>query len=596
MLKWSVLALIGVLLLRAYDPWPIETLRLKYLDVLITSKEQSQSQTVSLYNIDETELSIGGQWPWPRQQLAELSRNLFNSGAVAVVYSVLFPEEDRFGGDEEFAQSMVEVPTFLSAVATTDTDRQDGWQIGVATMGNVLDNALSYSGILPNIQVLQDAAAGTGIVNSTPEVDGLVRRLPMIIRVGDNLYPSLGLDVLRGLASGEPSYQARGSDAGIEAVRVPGFDTVFTDQAGRVWVDWSITFPQEPIAGTIVFVGVTAAGVSPMVPSPVGQLFPHQIQASLFETLLNGTSPVRPDWALALEMAIILLLGAGVAWLSVYLSVYWVPAAIFCIGAVTVSGSLWAYLRFGILLDAAVPTLSIALLGSTGTAQRMISEYRLKLQIRGMFGTYVSPKLVKQLEDNPDLMRLGGETRTVTIMFADIVNFTPLSERLQDDPQKLVFLINRLLTKLSREILENDGTIDKFQGDCVMAGWNMLGEDCPDHEEKALVAASGMVKALQDFNVEIEAEGFPRLDIGIGINTGRCVVGNMGSEDRFDFSMLGDDVNLAARLEVATRRVGRRVLVGEKTAKKALSICEYVDKISVKGKEDLIDVYSIRGC
>jgi adenylate cyclase len=328
----------------------------------------------------------------------------------------------------------------------------------------------------------------------------------------------------------------------------------------------------------------------------VGQLFPHQIQASLFETLLNGTSPVRPDWALALEMAIILLLGAVVAWLSGHLSVYWVPAAIFCIGAVTVSGSLWAYLRYGILLDAAVPTLSVAILGSTGTAQRMISEYRLKLQIRGMFGTYVSPKLVKQLEDNPELMRLGGETRTVTIMFADIVNFTPLSERLQDDPQKLVFLINRLLTKLSREILENDGTIDKFQGDCVMAGWNMLGEYCPNHEEKALVAAEGMVKALQDFNVEIEAEGFPRLDIGIGINTGRCVVGNMGSEDRFDFSMLGDDVNLAARLEVATRRVGRRVLVGENTAKKALSICEYVDKISVKGKEGLIDVYSIRGC
>jgi len=595
-LKWSILVLIGVLVLRAWDPWPIETLRLKYLDVLMTSKEQVQSQTVSLYNIDETELSIGGQWPWPRQQLAELSRNLFNSGAVAVVYSVLFPEADRFGGDIEFAESMAEVPTFLSAVATTDTGRQDGWQIGVATMGNVLDNAMSYPGILPNIQVLQDAAAGTGIVNSPPEVDGLVRRLPMILRVGDNLYPSLGLDVLRGLASGEPSYQARGSDTGIEAVRVPGFDTISTDQAGRVWVDWSTTFSQEPIAGTIVFVGVTAAGVSILAPTPVGQLFPHQIQASLFETLLNGTSPIRPDWALALEMTIILLLGAGVAWLSGYLSVYWVPAAIFCIGAVTVSGSFWAYLRFGILLDAAVPTLSIAVLGSTGTAQRMISEYRLKLQIRGMFGTYVSPKLVKQLEDNPALMRLGGETRTVTIMFADIVNFTPLSERLQDDPQKLVFLINRLLTKLSREILENDGTIDKFQGDCVMAGWNMLGEYCPNHEEKALSAASGMVKALRDFNVEIEAEEFPRLDIGIGVNTGCCVVGNMGSEDRFDFSMLGDDVNLAARLEGATRRVGRRVLIGEKTAKKALSICEYVDKIQVKGKEDLIDVYSIRGC
>tara|TARA_R110002020_G_scaffold43048_7_gene125520 strand:- start:4888 stop:6678 length:1791 start_codon:yes stop_codon:yes gene_type:complete len=596
-LKWSVLALIGVLLLRAYDPWPIETLRLKYLDVLITSKEQSQSQTVSLYNIDETELSIGGQWPWPRQQLAELSRNLFNSGAVAVVYSVLFPEEDRFGGDEEFAQSMVEVPTFLSAVATTDTDRQDGWQIGVATMGNVLDNALSYPGILPNIQVLQDAAAGTGIVNSTPEVDGLVRRLPMIIRVGDSLYPSLGLDVLRGLASGEPSYQARGSDAGIEAVRVPGFDTVFTDQAGRVWVDWSITFPQEPLVGTIVFVGVTAAGVSPLTPTPVGQLFPHQIQASLFETLLNGTSPVRPDWALALEMAIILLLGAGVAWLSAYLSVYWVPAAIFCIGAVTVSGSLWAYLRYGILLDAAVPTLSVAILGSTGTAQRMISEYRLKLQIKGMFGTYVSPDLVQKLVDDPSLMKLGGDTKTLTFLFCDIVGFTPVSEiyKNNNDPQGLVALINRLLSALTDVVLSLDGTVITYMGDCVFALWG-APVDCENHEERAVTCASMMMLALEELNKEIESEGLPKLGIGIGVNTGPAVIGNTGGHNRFMYSPLGDSVNVAARLESGSRKYSQDVLIGETTAKAVPDMVEYLDTIEVKGKSEKLKVYSISNC
>mgnify|MGYP003646478078 FL=1 len=596
-MKWSILALIGVLLLRAYDPWPIETLRLKYLDVLITSKEQSQSQTVSLYNIDETELSIGGQWPWPRQQLAELSRNLFNSGAVAVVYSVLFPEADRFGGDEEFAQSMAEVPTFLSAVATTDTDRQDGWQIGVATMGNVLDNALSYSGILPNIQVLQDAAAGTGIVNSTPEVDGLVRRLPMIIRVGDNLYPSLGLDVLRGLASGEPSYQARGSDAGIEAVRVPGFDTVFTDQVGRVWVDWSTTFSQEPITGTIVFVGVTAAGVSPLAPTPVGQLFPHQIQASLFETLLNGTSPVRPDWALALEMAIILLLGAGVAWLSVYLSVYWVPAAIFCIGAVTVSGSFWAYLRFGVLLDAAVPTLSIALLGSTGTAQRMISEYRQKLQIKGMFGTYVSPELVQQLVDDPSLMKLGGDTKTLTFLFCDIVGFTPVSEiyKNNNDPQGLVALINRLLSALTDVVLSLDGTVITYMGDCVFALWG-APVDCENHEERAVTCAYMMMLALEELNKEIESEGLPKLGIGLGVNTGPVVIGNTGGHNRFMYSPLGDAVNVAARLESSSRKYDEDVLIGETTAKAVPHMVEYLDTIEVKGKSEKLKVYSIRGC
>ena len=586
-----------MLLLRAYDPWPIETLRLKYLDVLITSKEQSQSQTVSLYNIDETELSIGGQWPWPRQQLAELSRNLFNSGAVAVVYSVLFPEADRFGGDEEFAQSMAEVPTFLSAVATTDTDRQDGWQIGVATMGNVLDNALSYSGILPNIQVLQDAAAGTGIVNSTPEVDGLVRRLPMIIRVGDNLYPSLGLDVLRGLASGEPSYQARGSDTGIEAVRVPGFDTISTDQAGRVWVDWSTTFSQEPLVGTIVFVGVTAAGVSPLAPTPVGQLFPHQIQASLFETLLNGTSPVRPDWALALEMAIILLLGAGVAWLSVYLSVYWVPAAIFCIGAVTVSGSFWAYLRFGVLLDAAVPTLSIALLGSTGTAQRMISEYRQKLQIKGMFGTYVSPELVQQLVDDPSLMKLGGDTKTLTFLFCDIVGFTPVSEiyKNNNDPQGLVALINRLLSALTDVVLSLDGTVITYMGDCVFALWG-APVDCENHEERAVTCAYMMMLALEELNKEIESEGLPKLGIGLGVNTGPVVIGNTGGHNRFMYSPLGDAVNVAARLESSSRKYDEDVLIGETTAKAVPHMVEYLDTIEVKGKSEKLKVYSIRGC
>ena len=579
-----------------YDPWPIETLRLKYLDVLITSKEQVQSQTVSLYNIDETELSIGGQWPWPRQQLAELSRNLFDSGAVAVVYSVLFPEEDRFGGDAEFAESMAEIPTFLSAVATADTDRQDGWQIGVATLGEVHDSAINYPGILPNVPILQDAAFGTGVVNTATEVDGLVRRIPMLVRVGESLYPALGLDVLRGLA-GDPSYQVRGSETGIEAVRVPSFDTINTDAAGRVWIDWSTRFSQEPLDGTVIFVGVTAAGVTPMVPSSRGLMFPHEIQASLFETLINGTSPVRPDWALALEMAIILLLGAVVVWLSGYLSVYWVPAAIFCIGAVTVSGSFWAYLRFGILLDAAVPTLSIAVLGSTGTAQRMISEYRLKLQIKGMFGTYVSPKLVQQLVDDPSLMKLGGDTKTLTFLFCDIVGFTPVSEiyKNNNDPQGLVTLINRLLSALTDVVLSLDGTVITYMGDCVFALWG-APVDCENHEERAVTCASMMMLALEDLNKEIESEGLPKLGIGIGVNTGPAVIGNTGGHNRFMYSPLGDSVNVAARLESGSRKYAQDVLIGETTAKAVPDMVEYLDTIEVKGKSDKLKVYSISNC
>ena len=247
-MKALIALLAALLLLRVIDPWPIETLRLKYFDALLTINEPVESQNISVYNIDEAALAEGGQWPWPRQQLAELNRYLLDSGAAAVVYSVLFPEADRFGGDAEFAESMAQMPTFLSAVATADTDRQDGWQIGVATLGEVHENAINYSGILPNVQVLQDSAIGTGVVNTAPEVDGLVRRVPMVVRVGESLYPALGLDVLRGLA-GDPSYQVRGSESGIEAVRVPSFDTINTDAAGRVWIDWASSFSQEPLNG-----------------------------------------------------------------------------------------------------------------------------------------------------------------------------------------------------------------------------------------------------------------------------------------------------------------------------------------------------------
>ena len=382
--KGSIIALLAVLVLRVWDQWPIETIRLKYFDALLTAREPVQSQSISIYNIDEDALAQGGQWPWPRQQLAELNRSFFEAGVGAVVYSALFPEEDRFGGDAEFAASMLQLPTFLSAVATTETDRQEGWHIGVATLGPVNENAVNYPGILPNVPVLQDAAIGTGIVNTAPEVDGLVRRVPMVVRVGEALYPALGLDVLRGLA-GDPSYQVRAGESGIQAVRVPSFDTVNTDSVGRVWIDWSTRFSQEPLSGTIVFVGVTAAGVTTMVPSPQGLMFPHQIQAALLETLLNGTAPLRPDWALIAEIAFILALGVFAIALTQFFSVLWVPVGLGSMGVLTAGASVWAFFRFGLLVDAALPVFFTAIVGGVGVAQRMVVEYQQKLQIKRQF-------------------------------------------------------------------------------------------------------------------------------------------------------------------------------------------------------------------
>ena len=578
-----------------FDPFPVETLRLKYFDALLTIKEPVESQNISLYNIDEDALAEGGQWPWPRQQLADLNRQLLDAGAAAVVYSVLFPEADRFGGDAEFAESMARMPTFLSAVATADTDRQDGWHIGVATLGEVNENAINYSGILPNVQVLQDSAIGTGVVNTAPEVDGLVRRVPMVVRVGESLYPALGLDVLRGLA-GDPSYQVRGSETGIEAVRVPNFDTINTDAAGRVWIDWASSFSQQPINGTIIFVGVTAAGITPLVPTPRGLMYPHEIQATLFETLLAGTSPVRPDWALGAEILGILLLGLCTALGVSRLPVMGVQAGVLIICALTASASVWGYWRFGLLVDAAWPVLSSLTIGGVGVGQRMISEYRQKLQIRAMFGTYVSPKLVQQLVDDPSLLVLGGTRKNCTFLFSDIVGFTPISEHYKNnnDPEGLVSLINRLLSAMTDVVLSLDGTIDKYMGDCVMAFWN-APVDCENHEKRAVMCAAQMMVALEKLNKEIEAEGLPEMGLGIGVNSGPCVIGNMGGSKRFDYSAIGDAVNVASRLESSTRKYVHNVLIGEATAKVVPDLVKHVDSIEVKGKSEKLDVYTLSG-
>ena len=590
-MRWSLAVLAGLLLLRIFDPWPIETLRLKYFDALFSLGEPRPSEYLAVHDIDEEALAKHGQWPWPRHQLAALNDELLAQGASAVVYTVLFPETDRFGGDQAFAESMQRLPTFLSAVATTDTTRQEGWHIGVAMLGPVKENTLQYPGILPNVALLQENAVGTGVVNSVPEVDGLVRRVPMVIRVGDALYPALGLDVLRGLA-GDPSYQVKAGDAGIQAVRVPNFNTIETDSVGRVWVDWNTTLTSD-VKGRIVFVGVTAAGISPMVPTPMGQLHPHRIQAALFETLIQGTAPVRPDWALSAEFLAMLIFGLTTTLVTRFLAVTWVGALVIGSGALAASVSVYGYVRLGILIDGAFPLLTSFLVGGTGIAQRMIAEYRLKLQIRGQFGTYVSPDLVKQLENDPSLLRLGGETKTMTFLFSDIVGFTPISEKLQEDPQALVELINRLLTQLTDCVLRHGGTVDKFMGDCIMAFWG-APLDCEDHAERAMLTARDMLLILDDLNAQLDAEELPHLNIGVGINTGQCVVGNMGSQSRFDYSVLGDSVNVASRLEGQTRNYEAWILIGESTVQYRPDWTEYVDAIQVKGKSEPLKVYTLK--
>ena len=309
---------------------------------------------------------------------------------------------------------------------------------------------------------------------------------------------------------------------------------------------------------------------------------------------MAGTSPVRPDWALGGEVLLILVIGLLTAFSASRLPVMSVPLGIVVVGALTATGSVLGYLRLGILVDAAWPVLCSLTIGSVGVGQRMVSEYRQKLQIKGMFGTYVSPKLVQQLVDDPSLMKLGGDTKILTCLFVDIVGFTPVSERFQrsNDPQGLVTLINRLLSVLTDVVLSLDGTVITYMGDCIFALWN-APVDCDNHEERAVTCAAMMLIALEELNKEIEAEGLPRLGIGIGVNTGTAVIGNTGGHNRFMYSPLGDSVNEASRYESSSRKYEQDVLIGETTAQAVPDMVEYLDSIEVKGKSEKLEVYTL---
>ena len=591
-MKPALLLLALFALLRVLDPVSIETLRLKYFDTIFYWGEMGASQNVAVWDIDEEALAEKGQWPWPRQAFAELNYSLKEQGAAAVVYVVLFPEVDRFGGDNAFALSMDDVPTFLSSVVTAEVLPQKGWPVSVATIGPVNESAPKYFGVLSNVPVLQEHAVGVGVVNAAPEVDGLVRRVPMLVDVAQTLYPALALDVLRGIA-GDNNYIAKAGEAGMEAVRVPRFSTIQTDRLGRVWLNWNTTFNNADLSDKIVFVGVTAAGVSPMVPTPAGPMHAHRVQANLFETLLQGTAPVRPDWSLAAELLAIIVLGIAVAVVAKYLPALWVAEAVVVFSVLTATLSLALYIHYNVLIDATAALVTVFFVGAAGIATRMVSEYQLKRQIRGQFGTYVSPDLVAQLENNPELLQLGGQTKVMTFLFCDIVGFTPISEKLQDRPEELVELINRLLTQLTECVLEQGGTVDKFMGDCIMAFWG-APIDCPDHAERALLTAQAMLQKLKHLNKQLSSEGLPELNVGIGINTGPCVVGNMGSETRFDYSVLGDAVNTASRLEGQTRNYAEWVLIGENTANTQPTWVQYVDDLTVKGKSEPLKVFTLK--
>jgi len=400
------------------------------------------------------------------------------------------------------------------------------------------------------------------------------------------------------VAVGDPSFQVKSTDVGIEAVRIPKFAKIPTDSIGRIWVDWSASPIQHSLVdlpksfdGGIVIVGLTARGLNNPVATPRGGLFPHYVQASVLDTLTSGTSISRPDWADGAEILVVIVLSILIIFLS-----RWKYAIVPIIGLIGLLyyASHFAFTTYGYLVDSVFPILALGIVYAHSYTVKFISELNQKLQIKKQFGTYLSPAMVEKLQKDPSLLKLGGDSRELSIMFTDVRGFTTISEHYGADVQGLTKIMNRYMTAMTRKIIDNNGTLDKYIGDAQMAFWNAPLDD-KDHALNAVKTGLEMLDDLDRFNEEITKEGIPPFGMGLGINTGVVVVGNMGSEQRFDYTCLGDSVNLASRLEGQSKPYGVRIILGTRTAdlvRDKYNVIE-LDNIAVKGKTEGIKIYTI---
>ena len=576
---------VALFVVEALNPWPLETLRLKTFDAF--TKTPGPSGNFVILNIDDSALQQFGQWPWPRQTLADLQAAILQSGATGIGWVMTFPEADRMGGDAAFAEALKLAPSVIG-IAETDGGAFPAPH-GTVTIGSDV-GGVRAKGFLLNVPELRYAASN-GAISGTVDVDGLIRQVPVLLRSPDGWVASFGVEVLK-ILLGQDTYQIKTGDAGIESIRVRGLPPVPTDGLGKVWLTWPktpvVTLAELPeVAGKFVFVGVTAKGIMPQLSTPAGLLEPHFIQAALAENVVIAESPFRPNFAPAVELLITL----GVM-ILVVVPIFAIPlryagATVLCVFA----GLWWGGIQWiggGLLLDMSWPTVAGLLTGGQATWLSYGEQYRLRLQIKKQFEHYLDPRQIARLQKDPDLLKLGGERTYATLLFTDVRGFTALSEAL--DPDQVTYIMNRVLTAQTKPVLAEGGMVDKFIGDAMMA---VFGAPLPmeNQEQRAAAAARGIQAGLIELNKEFEGEGLPQIGIGIGINSGYAVIGNMGSDTRFDYSCIGDAVNVAARLESATKEVGAEVLIGETSAEK-LDGLRPLEPIMVKGKSKPLSIYT----
>src|SRR5262245_43821131 len=644
----GLLLLFVFLAIRFWNPAPLEELRLRSFDLYqLLLPRVTPERPVVIVDIDEASLRTYGQWPWARTRVAELINRLTAMQAAIIAFDVVFAEADRLSPgraadavadlDDATRTKLRSLPSNDDVLAaalrksrvvlgqsgvTAPIDQGDLSSIPRTTMASRPPDpapwVVSFPHLLVNVPVLEKAAAGRGLFSIEPERDGIVRRVPIVMEAGGIMMPALSLEVLR-VGFGAQAIRIITNEAGlVEVQTIPPRFKLPTDNNGKLWVHFSKPeqdiyvsakdvlegkVAPERIAGKIVLIGTSAIGLLDIKTTPVAPAMPGvEIHAQLIEAVLTNSILSYPFYAKLVEMLAAFLVGVGIVIFAPMIGALPLLVLGAGVGAGLAAISWTLFQQQNILIDVTFPLMSSFGVYAALVFVNYIREQLDRQRIRSAFGQYLSPTLVEQLAQNPEKLVLGGEERTMTILFSDVRGFTTISESFKDDPQGLTDLMNRLLTPTSNAIQARNGTIDKYMGDAIMAFWNAPLDD-PDHEANACDAALDMLERLETLNSErkqeAEASGKPfiPIKIGIGINTGRVTVGNMGSDMRFQYTVLGDAVNLASRIEGQTKSYGVPILIGARTAeavKDKFAIVE-IDFITVKGKSEPEVVYTVLG-
>ena len=569
---------------------PLEILKLKTFDAFIPKQDPTGNFVV--LDITEKDLQELGGYPLPRSYLANLQIQLLESGSYGQAWTIAFPQPDRLGGDEAFAEALSYGPSVLPMFENDNGNYPP--TVGTVILGEDLGYGYQARGVIENIDLLKKNAA-QGIASAPTDVDGLVRQIPLLLRTSDGFAPSFALEILKQLA-GQDTYIINMQSGEI---KIPSLPPISVDPLMRKWVSYVDT----PIIGLnelhkaqdkYVIIGTSAGGLG-QIATPKGLVNAHHLQAALAESILLPNSPKIPEWHLGAEL-LIFLLATCLAWFltqKLSMSIGLVALTLF----MACSASYGFYtIQQGILLDVSWSLISQFIIGSTSYYLKFREQYKLRQQIRDQFKTYLSPEYVDMIVADPSLMQLGGERKEMSFLFMDIVGFTPISEHYKNnnDPEGLVNLINSFLDRMTKILLDHGATIDKYMGDCIMAWWN-YPIPCKEHRKQALLAGQAIEKEAIKIAKEFAALDLPTIKVGTGISTGDCIVGGMGSELRMDLSVIGDAVNLGARLEGQTRNYDADTLFPLETIRGIDDmIFDYVDEIKVKGKEEKIKIYTYK--